>query len=320
MKKPIVILVGLFVLLCAIVAVAGNFMLNVAVHPAAQTRYELDSCYAAVYRKYPEMKEWHDTLVAKGNWHDTLLLDAENGLHHAIYLQHDSMPTGSTVILHGYNDNTVRMMRYTYLNYEVLGRNVIVPDHFYHGETEGDHVRFGWLDRLDVTHLWIPLAHALWPEQPMIVHGLSMGGAMTMYTSGEEIADSLNLIGFIEDCGYSSITDQLAFQLKEEYGLPSWPILNAASAICKMKYGWSFSDGETAKQLAKCQRPMLFIHGDSDTYVPTWMVYKNYEAKTQGYKEIWLAPGADHARSIHDNWEDYVEHCRNFIDKIQSCD
>jgi len=318
MKKFFIIFACLAAIVCAIVGFGGNYMLSVAVTPDAMTRFELDSCYAAVYRQYPEMHAWHDSLITNGNWRDTILMDENGKKHHGIFIEHDTPANGSTVILHGYNDNTVRMMRYAYLHYEVLGRNIIVPDHFFHGQSEGDHIRFGWLDRLDITKLWIPLAHKLWPDEKMVVHGLSMGGAMTMYTSGEEIADSLNLVGFIEDCGYNSIKEQLTYQLDEQFGLPSWPIIDVASEICEWKYGWCFEDGETEKQLAKCTRPMLFIHGDADTYVPTWMVEKNYEAKTQGYKELWLVPGADHAESIHKSWNEYVEHCKNYIDKIQN--
>lgn len=39
----------------------------------------------------------------------------------------------------------------------------------------------------------------------------------------------------------------------------------------------------------KCKLPMFFIHGDADTYVPTWMVYPLYEAKSEP-KELWLPP------------------------------
>ena len=48
---------------------------------------------------------------------------------------------------------------------------------------------------------------------------------------------------------------------------------------------------------------MLFIHGDADDYVPTWMVYPLYEAKP-GEKELWLVPGAGHAYSYRDNREE----------------
>lgn len=318
MKKILFVFIGVLVIICVIVAAIGKFMLNVAIRPESQRRFQLDSCYTAVYHSYPEMEEWYDSLQTKGNWRDTILLD-ENGLrHHAVVIEHDSLSTGSTIVLHGYDDNSVRMMRYAYMHYEVLQRNVIVPDHYFHGESDGDHIRFGWLDRLDVTGLWIPLAHCLWPDEQMVVHGLSMGGALTMFTSGEDIPDSLNLIGFIEDCGFSSIHEQLEYQLNEEFGLPAWPILNVASEWSALENGWSFEDGNALTQLEKCERPMLFIHGDADSFVPTWMVHENYEAKTKGYKELWIVSGADHAESIHLAWDEYCAHCKDYIEKISS--
>ena len=316
MKKFILILLAIAAILGAVVLYFGNFMLEVAVHPQSDTRYQLDSCLVAVYNKYPELELWRDTLIQKGNWRDTMLVAEDGTLRHGVVMHHDSLSNGSTVILHGYNDNTVRMMRYAYLHYEMLGRDVIVPDHFGHGLSGGDHIRFAWLDHYDICQLWIPLAHQLWPEDQMVVHGLSMGGAMTMYTSGEQFDDSLRLVGFIEDCGYSGIWEQLEYQLKQEYGMPAFPLLYVANWLCGVKYGWTFRDGDALKQVAKCQKPMLFIHGDADDYVPTWMGMKAYETK-QGTKELWIVPGAKHARSIHNNWEEYCQRCEEFIDRIQ---
>ena len=67
-------------------------------------------------------------------------------------------------------------------------------------------------------------------------------------------------------------------------------------------------------QVAKCELPMLFIHGDADDYVPTWMVYPLYEAKP-GEKELWLVPGAGHAYSYRDNREEYTAVVREFVGK-----
>jgi fermentation-respiration switch protein FrsA (DUF1100 family) len=63
---------------------------------------------------------------------------------------------------------------------------------------------------------------------------------------------------------------------------------------------------------------MLFIHGDQDDFVPTAFVYKNYEAKTQGYKELWLAPGSAHAMAYKDHPVAYVAHVRAFLEKAKS--
>jgi len=318
MKSFIRFILSVVVIICCIAVYFGNFMLNVAVNPDLDRRHQLDSTYMRVYDKYPELKLWHDSLIEKGNLRDTVLLTDDGSKRHGLILQHDSLSKGASLVLHGYNDNAAVMMRYYYMHYEVLGRNVIIPEHYNHGESDGEHIRFGWLDRLDIKNLWIPLAHQLWPDEDIVVHGLSMGGAITMFTSGEEFADSLNVVGFIEDCGFNSIWDQLAYQLKSEYGLSTFPLLDIASGICNLKYGWNFKQGDAVEQVTKCQKPIFFIHGDADDYVPTQMVYKCYEAKKNGYKELWIVPEANHARSIHENWEEYCQRCDEFIIRIES--
>ena len=304
------------IIICGIAVYFGHYMLNVAVRPEIDRRHQLDSCYARVYNKYPELQLWHDSLVAKGTLRDTFLLADDGTKRHGLILRHDSLSNGTSLVLHGYDDNAVVMMRYFYMHYEVLGRDVIVPEHFNHGLSDGDHIRFGWLDRLDIKNLWIPLAHQLWPKQDIVVHGLSMGGAITMFTSGEEFADSLRVKAFIEDCGFSSTWDILAYQLKTDYGMPSFPILNIADWFSFFRFGWDFKGSDAVKQVAKCKKPMLFIHGDADDFVPTDMVFKCYEAKKDGYKELWIVPGAEHARSIHENWEEYCERCEEFINRV----
>lgn len=57
---------------------------------------------------------------------------------------------------------------------------------------------------------------------------------------------------------------------------------------------------------------MLFIHGDADTFVPTWMVYPLYEAKPEP-KELWIVPGATHAMSYKDYPQEYTEHVKKFV-------
>jgi len=300
-------------ILCVFIA---NIALEMAVHPKENKTHKVDSCYQLVYDKYPELKLWHDSLERHHLWSDTMLVSSDGLKRHGLILRHDSLASGSTIVVHGYTDNAAIMMRYTYLHYEVLGRNVVIPEHFGHGESEGDHIRFGWLDRKDITNLWIPFTHSMWPELPIVEHGLSMGGAITMFVAGEEIPDSLNVSAFIEDCGYSSTWEELEYNAKQ-MGLPSFPIMNIANMLCRLKYGWDMKESDALKQLAKCHKPMLFIHGDADDYVPTYMVFKNYEAKTHGYKEIMVVKGAEHAKSIHNAWDEYKDRVKSFIDKVE---
>ena len=274
-----------------------------------------DTAYAKVYRAYPELKPWHDSLLHNGLLHDTTITNEQGLQLHALYMTHASQdsiqPTSAMMIIHGYCDDAPVMMRYAYCAYEVLGQNVLLPERQWCGKSEGDHITYGWLDRLDM-HLWLNVMNHLW-HKPIVVHGLSMGASTAMMLSGDEIADSLQVIGFVEDCGYSHSWDLLESQLHKRYGLPTFPILYTSSIINKIWHGWWFSDGDAISQVAKCQKPMLFIHGTDDQLVPFAMVHELYKAKT-GIKYLWEVPHTRHARAIHDHWQEYCSRLATFID------
>ena len=86
------------------------------------------------------------------------------------------------------------------------------------------------------------------------------------------------------------------------------------SALCKLRYGWTFGQASPLRQVAKCRKPMLFIHGDADDFVPSWMVWPLYKAKPQP-KEIFIAHGSKHAKSYHDHPVAYRNKVVGFVSK-----
>jgi fermentation-respiration switch protein FrsA (DUF1100 family) len=193
--------------------------------------------------------------------------------------------------------------------------NVMVPDLQYFGYSEGVAAQMGWLDRLDVED-WAALAHDIFKNDFTVVHGVSMGAATAMMMSGDDLPPYIR--AFVEDCGYSSAWDQFAHNLKDSFHLPTFPILNSASIVSKRRYGWGFKEASSVEQLAKCDRPMLFIHGDADDFVPVDHVYKNYAAKTHGYKELYIVPGAVHANSYAKDPKNYTWRVKYFLDRVKS--
>lgn len=145
-----------------------------------------------------------------------------------------------------------------------------------------------------------------------VIHGISMGAATTMMVSGEAQLPCIKC--YIEDCGYTSAWDEFSYELKEMFHLPDFPILYGASTLCKIRFGWSFGECSALEQVKKCHKPMLFIHGDVDTYVPTRMVYPLYAAKPQP-KELWLVKGATHAQSYHNERQAYTQKVNQFLNK-----
>ena len=73
-----------------------------------------------------------------------------------------------------------------------------------------------------------------------------------------------------------------------------------------------------ANEVKKSTVPMLFIHGDADDFVPFSHLDKCYNAKTQGYKEKWVAEGAVHANSFQKHPEEYKQHVHDFLEKVKS--
>ncbi|MBQ8519841.1 MAG: alpha/beta hydrolase, partial [Bacteroides sp.] len=134
----------------------------------------------------------------------------------------------------------------------------------------------------------------------------------TMMVSGESLPPYVKC--FVEDCGYTDVWTQFGKELKEQFGLPEFPLMHIANWLCGLRYDWTFEEASAIRQVAKCKLPMLFIHGDKDDYVPTWMVYELYEAKPAP-KECWIVPHADHARSYLLNREEYTERVKQFTDK-----
>lgn len=269
----------LVALAVVVVAVAGGslYLLSYSLRPERTIRAKNAASYEYMYAEYPFLRPWVDSLERAGALHDTVIRRADGVRLHALYAAAPHPTDRTAVIVHGYTDNAVRMLMIGYLYNHDLGYNILLPDLCYHGRSEGCAIQMGWKDRLDVLR-WTEIADSLFGGHTrQVVHGISMGAATTMMLSGEELPSCVKC--FVEDCGYTSVRDQFAKELRGQFGLPAFPLLDVASWLCGLKYGWTFGEASSLKQVARCDRPMFFIHGDADDYVPTAMVYPLYEAK-----------------------------------------
>lgn len=311
--KRIVRISAAVVLVVAAVLLGGSFyLLSYALRPDAVMAEKESSSYKYMCEEYPFLEGWIDSLRRTGALRDTVIAGTEGERLHAIYAAAPQPTDRTAVIVHGYTDNAVRMLMIGYLYNHDLGFNILLPDLHYHGESEGRAIRMGWRDRLDVLK-WMEVANAIFGGNTrMVVHGISMGAATTMMVSGE--AQQPYVKCFVEDCGYTSVWDQFAKELRGQFSLPTFPLLHVASWLCDLRYGWNFREASALGQVARCDRPMLFIHGDVDDFVPTRMVYPLYEAKP-GEKELWVVPGAAHAVSYRDNREEYTRRVGAFVEK-----
>ena len=296
---------------------AGKYMSRYALAPAQhgiddieRTRHKADSLM-------PGSTAWYDSLKAQGTLKDTTIVGYRDFKVHACYVPAKNPATaeGTAIVVHGYGDNHIVFLYLVRMYRDEFNYNVLFPDLQYHGYSEGDHIQMGWNDRLDIEK-WIEVAHNIFQDDFMVLHGVSMGAATVMMTSGDPLPDYVKC--FVEDCGYASVIKQFNNNRKQSFWFIPPDVLQSASLVTKKRYGWGFWEASSVKQLAKCDRPMLFIHGDADDFVPFKHLQLNYDAKVNGYKEMWVAPGAVHANSYAKYPQEYTQHVRDFLAKVKA--
>lgn len=297
---------------------AGKYMSSFALTPTPhgvddieRTRHKADSLM-------PGSTAWYDGLKAQGILQDKWIMSHDDKNLHACYVpaKDPANAQGTAIVVHGYGDNHFVFLYLVRMYRDEFNFNVLFPDLQYHGYSEGDEIQMGWYDRLDIER-WIPVAHDLFPKEDfMVLHGVSMGGATVMMASGDELPEYVRAI--VEDCGYASVVKQFNQNRKDSFGFIPPDVLQSASLVAKKKYGWGFWEASSVEQLKKSTVPMLFIHGDADDFVPFSHLQMNYDAKKQGYKEMYVCPGAVHANSYAKDPETYKSRCLNFIKTVKN--
>ncbi len=297
--------------------VVGRFMAHYALTPTPhgvddieRTRHKADSLL-------PGSTAWYDGYKAQGILKDTNIVGNRGFSIHACYIPaaRPKEANGTAIVVHGYGDNHLVFLYLVRMYRDDLNYNVLFPDLQYHGYSQGDHIQMGWYDRLDLER-WIEVAHNIFRNNFMVLHGVSMGAATVMMASGDELPFYVTCA--IEDCGYTSARYQFNKNLADISPILPRSIITSASIVAHHDYGWTFEEASSLDQLRKSTIPMLFIHGTADDFVPFTDLQKNYDAKIHGYKEKWAAEGAVHANSFAKYPEEYKHKVSNFLKTVHN--
>lgn len=312
MSKLMIIKIIAIIIICVIVA--GTQYMFVYALKSDPSSKDIPASYTYLREKSASLGDWVDDIKSKGLLCDTFVKSDYAKLKlHALYIKSPVATDKTAVLIHGYTDNAVRMLMIAQLYNRELGYNVIIPDLSGHGQSEGEWIQMGWKYRYEVM-MWIDVARSLFGDDTkMVIHGISMGAATTMMVSGEKLPDNVKC--FVEDCGYTDVWSQFKYELWSSFYLPAFPLMYTTNLYCKYRLGWGFKEASAIKQIEKCTKPMFFIHGGSDTYVPTYMVKQLYEAKKTGEKELWIPNGVKHANAYWDHPQEYTKRVSDFVTK-----
>lgn len=250
--------------------------------------------------------KWYDTTYKQ----EVTIKNRKGKTLHAMEFRNPENTNVWAVVLHGWTNVKRELSSYA-MEYYNRGFNVLIPDLRGHGNSESKFVSMGWLDRLDVTDWLYSIAEEN-PKAKIIIHGVSMGGATTMMTTGEKLPE--NVVLAVEDCGFTGVKDILADQCDRKYHLPSKVFIPVVSLVNKIMNGFFLGEASCIKQLKKSKTPTLFIHGDKDNFVLPSNLDPVFNA-CAAPKEKYIVKGAEHALSSHWFHEEYWQVVDKFLSK-----
>ena len=171
-----------------------------------------------------------------------------------------------------------------------MGHNMLLVDQRSHGKSQGRCITFGIKERLDVP-CWVDYAvNRFGPEVRITLYGVSMGGATVLMAS--ELPLPKNVKAIVADCPFSSPVEVIA-HVGKSMSLP--PFLTKPFAVlgAALFGGFNLLACNAARSVEKATVPILILHGEADTYVPSEM--SNIVSHNPTLITRYTFPGAVHA-------------------------
>lgn len=295
----IIIVIGVLLMGCLSLYV-GNYVYDYTLNPHSQDN--ISKNIQVDEEKAEKSYQWLDE-----NSQDVYIQSDDKVKLHAYSIQQNSHIY--MIMVHGYRSDAsgiispIKKMKKQHYN-------LIIPSLRGHGKSEGDYIGMGWNDRLDIIK-WIDYILKRDLQASIVLYGVSMGGATVMNVAGEKLPSQVKCV--IEDCGYTSVWEVFK-NYTDMNELESEIALQMASLTTWIRAGYRLEEASPIDQVKKSQIPILFIHGDQDTFVPYKMVNELYDA-AHCPKEKLIIHGAGHASSYAVDAKKYYQTIFDFMRK-----
>lgn len=218
----------------------------------------------------------------------------------------------TVIISHGFTFSRYESYKFANLFYK-RGYNILLYDLRNHGESGGSNTTFGFYEKFDLKAL-VDCALARLPSGGTVgTVGESLGAATTLLHAA--IDDRIAFA--IADCPYSDLLALYRYRLRQDYHLPAFPLLPLARQIVHTLSGWWIEQASPIRYIGQVQAPVLFVHGQADTYIPPQMSIDLYNAKTRGIRMLYLAPNAGHAEALPTNLAEYDQQVETFLQAVE---
>ncbi len=212
------------------------------------------------------------------------------------------------LLFHGYRGNAERDLCGGIERCFALGRSVIIIDQRGGGKSDGHVITFGNREHRDCLS-WIDYAtERFGKDRKLVIGGVSMGAATVMMAAGTDLPD--NVVCVMADCGYSS-TKEIIIKVIRQIKLPVFPLYFLIRLGGMIWGGFDIEKDSPMQAVKRARVPVVFIHGDTDNFVPHEMSVRLHEACASQKKMVTIC-GAGHGLAFPVDRKGYVNALREF--------
>lgn len=187
----------------------------------------------------------------------------------------DSAPL--QIQFHGYRSTAVRDFSGGFILAQKMGRNTLVVDQRASGKSGGTTICFGIKEKYDCLE-WIKYAINRFGDIPIMLTGVSMGGATVLMASELDLPKNVKCI--VSDCPYTSPYEIIASECKKIH-IPSKIAMPFVCLGARIFGNLKLSGEGAEKAVRNAKVPILLVHGEEDDFVPFEMGKRIYEANPE---------------------------------------
>jgi pimeloyl-ACP methyl ester carboxylesterase len=301
------ILIGAFIFINLVGFVAGlSYTYKTAFYSDPKKRAEL-------YRALPEDSEDPEIIRRRALVTDIANLPAErvyitsrDGLRLSARYYHAKDGAPIEILCHGYRSMHQRDFGGIHEIGMSLGHNLLMIDQRAHGESDGKTITFGIKESGDAIE-WIKYCNERFGEVPILLYGISMGGATVLMAAGEKLPK--NVKGVIADCPMSSALEII--KLVSAGMGPGASFAGLLARISARMHGFDLTSNSAEEAVKRAEVPILLLHGDEDDLVPYYMGQRIAAANPEIQFETFEC--RPHARCYLHHTERYTAIVKDFI-------
>ena len=177
------------------------------------------------------------------------------------------------ILFHGYKGNAERDLCGAVERAFKVRRNALIVDHRAAGFSDGHVISFGINERRDCLGWIEKVIERFGADVKIVITGISMGAATVMMAAGEDLPS--NVISVLADCGYTS-PKEIICKVVKDMKLPAkifYPFIKLGARIYG---GFDLEEASPIEAMKRCSVPIVFVHGDTDDFVPYDMSVRLY--------------------------------------------